>query len=185
MRFLRLAFPLALLLVLAGCDSTDDGGETFPLTSERPVRFTYAVGEIDSGSVFTIDPNDEQSSEEVINDSRFGPADVASATIRSMSVELNMDFPSEATISLDEAVLTLSAPGVSDQVIARGTDFELAIIGTNASLRRAELTVERADITAFLQQETFAGMLTLDVEGADGGSYQFTVSLDVDIEVNA
>lgn len=184
MRLFRLSFPLVLLLALAGCDTTDDGGaETFPLPTPPNHRasFTYSVGAITDGE--TVSESANESSQEVINDSRFGPADVASARIRSMSVELNMDFPGGESIMIDEAVLALSASGVSERVVARASNVMLQITTTNANLRRATLNIESADIAAFLQEDTFTGTLTLDVGEAGDGNYQFTVTFDVDIEV--
>ncbi len=185
MRLFRLSFPLVLLLALAGCDSTTDGdgGETFPLPTPPNHRasFTYSVGALTDGD--NVSESASETSQDVINDSRFGPSDVASARIRSMSVELNMDFPGGESIMIDEAVLMLSAPGVSERVVARASDVMLQITTTNASLRRATLNVESADITQFLQEDTFTGTLTLQVGEAGEGNYQFTVTFDVDIEV--
>ncbi|MEM1042149.1 MAG: hypothetical protein AAGI91_05915 [Bacteroidota bacterium] len=186
MRLFRLSFPLLLLLALAGCDTAEDGGnggETFPLPTPPNHRasFTYSVGTLMGGG--TVDESASETSQDVINDDRFGPGDVASARIRSMSVELNMDQPLGGRVEVGQATLTLSAPGAPDRVVATASDFSMEITSTNVSLRRADLDVENADITEFLQQGTFTGTLTMQVDGATDGTYQFTVTFDVDIEV--
>lgn len=185
---IRRLLPLAFLLplVFTGCDTADDTGEdAFPLTSERPAGFVYEAGALSAGESFT--GTESESSRDIINDSRFEPADVSSAQIEAGSVELNLDFPAgdDQEILIDAATLTLSAPGVGDQVIARGADFSLAILTTNAQLRRQVLDVVDADITEYLKQETFSATLALDVAGAGSGDYQFTVSFDVEATVNA
>ena len=86
---------------------------------------------------------------------------------------------------ISQTTLTLSADGVSPQVVARGSDFTLVINTTNAQSRRAVLELTDANITRFLQQETFEATLALDVDGAGDGEYQFTVTFDVDATVNA
>lgn len=188
MTMLRRLLPLALLvpLVLSGCDTaTEDNGDTFPLPSPPNHRasFVYMAGALEAGEVYTEGLT--QSSQAVINDMRFAPEDVASATVRSGTVELNMDFPggAENEIMIEEATLTLSAPGVSEQVVARGSDFSLSILTTNAQLRRVTLDLADADITEFLRQESFTGTLNLRVAGAGEGNYQFTVTFDVAVEV--
>ncbi len=188
MTMLRRLLPLALFipLVLSGCDTADTGGDTFPLPTPPNHRasFVYAAGTLAAGEVYSAGM--PQSSQAVINDMRFTPADVASATVRSGTVELNMDFPGggENAIMIEEATLTLSAPGVSDQVVARASNFSLSILTTNAQLRRATLDLANADITEFVQQSSFTGTLTLRVADAGPGSYQFTVTFDVNVEVN-
>lgn len=184
---LRRLLPLAFLLplVFAGCDTADDSGDTFPLPSDVNHRasFVYMAGTLEAGDTFT--DSKSQSSQAVINDSRFEPSDIASARIQEGSVELNLDFPGgdENEIVIDEAVLTLSAEGVGEQVVARGSDFSLAILTTNAQLRREVLELADADITDFLRQESFTGTLRLEVAGAGSQSYQFTVTFDVDASV--
>lgn len=188
MTMLRRLLPLALLvpLVLSGCDTADTGGseDVFPLTSERPAGFVYMAGTLAAGDVYSA--SQSQSSQTIINDMRFTPADVASARVRSGTVELNMDFPggSENVIMIDEATLTVSASGVGEQVVARASNFSLSILTTNAQARRATLDLADADITEFLQQNAFTGTLMLRVAGAGTSSYQFTVTFDVDVEVN-
>jgi hypothetical protein len=183
-RFLPLAFLLPFVLV--GCDTADDSGENeFPLTGERPAGFVYNAGSLSAGETYT--ESETESSRDIINDSRFEPSEVSSARIESGSVELSLDFPggSENEVMVESATLTLSASGVGEQVVARGSDFSLAILTTNAQLRRQVLELVDADITEYLQQETFTGTLTLDIVGAGSGDYQFTVSFDVEASVNA
>jgi hypothetical protein len=183
-RFLPLAFLLPLVLV--GCDTTEEnGGDEFPLTGERPAGFVYEAGALGAGDTFT--GTETESSADIINDDRFEPSDVASARIEAGSVELTLDFPggAENELLIDEATLTLSAPGVGEQVVARGSDFSLAILTTNAQLRREVLELVDADITRFLRQETFTATLVLDVAEASGADYQFTVTFDVEASVNA
>ena len=188
MTLLRRLLPLALFipLVLSGCDTADDTGDTFPLPTPPNHRasFVYEAGTLEAGEVYS--EGKVQSSQNVINDMRFTPADVASATIRSGTVELNMDFPggAENAIMIEEATLTLSAPGVGDQIVARASDVSLSILTTNAQLRRATLNLADADITEFVQQPSFTGTLTLRVADAGPGNYQFTVTFDVNVEVN-
>jgi hypothetical protein len=100
-------------------------------------------------------------------------------------VELNLDFPggAENELMIDEATLRLSAPGVGDQVVARGSDFSLAILTTNAQLRREVLEIVDGDITDYLRQDQFTGTLTLDVAGAGSQAYQFSVTFDVEASV--
>lgn len=188
MTTLRRLLPLVFLLplVLAGCDSSTSGGETFPLPTPPNHRasFVYMAGTLQAGGTYT--EGKSQSSQAVINDPRFTPADVASATVRSGTVELNMDFPGgqENAIMIEEATLSLSAPGVGEQVVARSSNISLSILTTNAQLRRATLDLADANITEFLQQDTFTGTLTLRVAEAGTQSYQFTVTFDVNVEVN-
>ena len=191
MTLLRRLLPLAFLipLVLSGCDTADTGGgseDTFllPTPPNHRASFVYAAGTLTAGQVYS--DGQSQSSQTIINDMRFSPADVASARVRSGTVELNMDFPvgADQAIMIDEATLTLSAPGVGDQVVARASNIALSILTTNAQLRRASLDLSDADITEFVQQDNFIGTLTLRVGAAGTSSYQFTVTFDVDVEVN-
>lgn len=183
----RRLLPLAFLLplVFAGCDTTEDGGDTFPLPTDVNHRasFVYMAGTLSAGETFT--DSKTQLSQPIINDGRFEPADIASARIEEGSVELNLDFPggAENELMIDEATLTLSAPGVGEQVVARGSDFSLAILTTNAQLRREVLELVDADITDYLRQDQFTGTLTLDVAGAGSQAYQFSVTFDVEATV--
>lgn len=190
MTLFRRLLPLAFLipLVLSGCDTADTGGDgdTFllPTPPNHSASFVYSAGTLTADQMYS--EGRPQSSQGVINDMRFGPSDVASARVRSGTVELNMDFPvgADQAIMIDEATLTLSAPGVGDQIVARASDVSLSILTTNAQLRRATLDLSDADITEFVQQDSFTGTLTLRVGAAGTSSYQFTVTFDVDVEVN-
>lgn len=184
---IRRFLPLSLLfaIVFFGCDTTEEnGGEEFPLTEERPAGFTYSATSLSAGDTFT--GSESESSEDILNDSRFEPSDVASATIVDGSVELNMDFPfgPENQVVIDEAVLSLSASGASERVVARGEDITLAINSTTAP-QRLVLDIENANVTQYLQQDEFTATLTLDVAEASGEDYQFTVAFDVEVTVNA
>jgi len=187
---IRRFLPLALLFtfVLFGCDTTEEnGGDTFPLPSDvsHQASFVFTAGALNAGDTYT--ESQTQLSQPVINDSRFEPADIASARIEPGSVELQIDFPGgqENEITVDEATLTLDADGVGEQVVARGQNFSLAILTTNAQLRREVLDIVDGNITEYLQQDRFTGTLTLDVAGAGEEDYQFTVTFDVEATVNA
>jgi hypothetical protein len=188
MTMLRRLLPLALLvpLVLSGCDSTDDTGDTFPLPTPPNHRasFVFTAGSLEANETSTAGPV-TQLSQTVINDSRYGPEDVALARIQSGSVELQLDFPpgAENEVVIAEATLLLSASGLGEQVVARGTDITLATISTTAPPRQT-LQVVNADITRYLEQESFTGTLVLDVAGAGSDPYQFTARFDVNVEVN-
>lgn len=188
---IRRLLPLSLLfaLVFVGCDTTEEngGGDTFPLPSDvsHEASFVFTAGILSAGDTYI--ESQTQLSQPVINDSRFDPADIASARIASGSVELQIDFPGgqENEIMIDEATLTLDADGVGEQVVARGQNFSLAILTTNAQLRREILSIVDGDITPYLQEDSFTGTLTLDVAGAGEEEYQFTVTFDVEATVNA
>lgn len=186
---IRRFLPLSLLfaIVFVGCDTAEENGDTFPLPSDvsHEASFVFSAGPLSAGDTYT--ESQTELSQPVINDSRFEPADIASAEIAPGSVELQIDFPggAENEIVIDEATLTLDADGVGEQVVARGEDFSLAILTTNAQLRRQVLDIVDGDITAYLQQESFTGTLTLDVADAGEEDYQFTVTFDVDATVNA
>lgn len=186
MTMLRRLLPLAFLLplVLTGCDTAEEGENEFPLTSERPAGFTFEADALGSGDTFS--GTDVESSNAIINDSRFGPSDVASARIESGSVEINLDFPFGANneVFANTVTLTLSAQGVADQIVARGEGITLAINSTTAP-QRLVLGVVDADITEFLQRETFTATLSMDVAEASGDDYQFTVTFDVGVTVNS
>jgi hypothetical protein len=185
----RRFLPLSLLfaLVFVGCDTAEDnGGDTFPLRSDvsHEASFVFDAGSLSAGDTYTA--SGTQLSQPVINDSNFGPSDIATARIAPGSVELELDFPSgsEHEIMISTATLTLSADGVGEQVVASGSDFSLAILTSNAQFRREVLEIADGDITEYLRQDRFTGTLTLDVAGAGDGDYQFTVTFDVDASVN-
>lgn len=187
MTMIRRFLPLTLLfaLVVVGCDTADDpGGEEFPLTEERPAGFTYSAAALASGEMFSGSAS--ESSADIINDTRFEPSDVAGASIAAGTVELNMDFPfgPENQVVVDEAVLSLSAPGAAERIVARGENLTLAINSTTAP-QRLVLDVVDADVTPYLRQDEFTATLRLDVAEASGEDYQFTVTFDVEVTVNA
>ena len=185
MTMFRRLLPLTFLLplVFAGCDTADNPGEdAFPLTNERPAGFTYMAAALEGGD--TVTESATETSQDIINDDRFEPSDIASAQIEAGSVELNMDFPfgAENEVLVDEATLTLSATGVAEQVVARGENLTLAINSTTAP-QRLGLELVEADITAYLRQEEFTATLRMDVAEASGEDYQFTVTFDVEASV--
>jgi len=190
MIMIRRLLPLTLFfaLVSVGCDTADDtDGDTFPLPSDvsHEASFVFDAGSLGAGDTYT--ESQTELSQGIINDSRFGPDDIATAQITPGSVELQLDFPGgeENTIEVSSATLTLSADGVADQVVATGSDFTLAILTTNAQLRREVLEIADGDITEFLQQDSFVGTFSMDVADAGEDEYQFTVTFDVDASVNA
>ena len=190
MTMIRRFLPLTLLctLVFVGCDTADEpDGDTFPLRPDvsHEASFVFDAGTLGAGDTYT--ESQTELSQAVINDSNFGPEDIATAQIVPGSVELQIDFPGgeENTIDVSSATLTLSADGVADQVVASGSDFSLAILTTNAQFRREVLEIADGDITEFLRQDSFVGTFSMDVAGAGEEEYQFTVTFDVDASVNA
>lgn len=184
-RRLALLPLLALPLLLTACDSGDTGGEdVFTLPGAREVEFRFRPAQFNPGQDVAVPSIAAFQSASILTNGTFTyePAQVASARIDG-DVLLLLDQPISAMLStyqLSEITLQLQTAGGAVVNVASRSDFSGL-----GSERRVTLPVSNADVTRFLQQNTFTASLIFDFANAPTAATEFSVEFDVRVEVEA
>lgn len=174
---------LVATLVLSGCDTDSLGGDSVFLTttiSENvdgdDILFTFSSGDIQEGRLEDLSCGCTLDVDSYLNDQGFTKAQLVSATVQSVTLERH--FPtSEQLDYLNEVILKLGTPGVSDTEIANVSDLPAA--------REVNLQVlSNRDIVTFLDSPGFQPILQINAgDLTDGEEYVLSIALEVQMEL--
>lgn len=174
---------LAATLVLSGCDTDSLGGDSVILTHTLSedvdgddVLFTFSSGDIQEGRLVDLSCGCTLDIDAFLNDQGFTKAQLVSATVQ--SVRLVMLFPTSEQLGfLDEVILKLAAPGVSDT--------EVANISSLPSAREVSLqALSNRDIVSYLDSPGFEPILQINARDlTDGEDYELSVIVTVRMEL--
>lgn len=169
-RFQALPFLVALLL-LPACDFLGED-ETARFDKEVEFRFEFStdgdVGEaVTTQSMSTVDIEDELFAE------GYSREEVASATIRSVTVERLQPVGTGLNV-FDEMELSLTASGVNVPTHARTDDLP--------SSSSVQLDVAAAAVTAVVREPAFGARLTVVPTIEEDFVLEASVNLSIDVE---
>ncbi len=178
-RRLRFATLLALLPLLAACDSADGGGgdNTFELDPQSVFfEFDFTGAEIAAAEITS---NGTEDLTDYVRSRGFQPEDIVGVRIVSNSAELFVTRPPGAGVEIFESAQVRLAQGTSlTGVVVRNDDLP-------SSGDRADLTVASDDFANLVRNGEFSAQLaaapssTIDPDA----SYEVEVEFDVLIEV--
>lgn len=178
--------PLAALLLfvfLVGCDSVDPGADTIFLTFQvsddaqgNPIALEFDADAFQTGRLQDLNCNCQLDLAADLAQQGFSKGEIVSATLQ--SAQIVMLFPvSENVDFMDQAILKLTATGVSQTEVANTSSFPAS--------RTANMTVlPNRDIAAFLEKPSFGLILQIDPESLrQGQRYEMSLVLSIRVEV--
>ncbi len=186
MTVIRTPFHFLLLvtaLLVMGCDSSSSGGDTIFLNHEltedisgSPITLAFSADDVATGRLQDIACDCELDIASFLDVQGFSKSDIVSARLE--AVEIVMLFPvNERVDFLDQAILKLTAPGISPTEVANTSSFPSSRTGSMDIL-------PNRDIASFLDRPTFGLILQINPATLRAGqNYQMSLILDVRMEV--
>ena len=176
---------LFFVILLSGCDvaglQDDEAVLEYEAGSEagEAIRFLFAPDTLETGQLVELRAEEALDVSGFLNEHGFSKADITSAELQEATLEVN--FPSTEQLDfLNEAILSLTAPGRTAVEVASLSDFPSD--DDDASL---DVGAGR-DIANFLQADQWRPVLLIDASDLDTGSgeYQLNMVLTFRIEVS-
>lgn len=178
-------FLLAMAtLIIAGCDSASPGGDTIFLTHElteeiggEPITLSFSADDVATGRLQDIDCDCELDIASFLDVQGFSKSDIVSARLE--AAEIVMLFPVNENVDfLDQAILKLTASGISPTEVANTSSFPASRTGSMNIL-------PNRDIASFLDRPTFGLILQIDPASLRAGqNYQMSLVLKMRMEVS-
>ena len=171
-------------LLLAGCDSSSSGGDTIFLNHEltedisgSPITLAFSADEVTTGRLQDITCNCELDVADFLDVQGFSKSDIVSARLE--AADIVMLFPVNENVDfLDQAILKLTAPGISPTEVANTCSFPSSRTGSMNVL-------PNRDIASFLDRPAFGLILQIDPATLRAGqNYQMSLVLTMRLEVS-
>lgn len=187
MTVIRTRFHFLLLmtaLIVMGCDSGSSGGDTIFLRHEltediggSPITLAFSADDLSTGRLQDIVCDCELDIASFLDIQGFSKSDIVSARLE--AAEIVMLFPVNENVDfLDQAILKLTAPGISPTEVANTSSFPSSRTGSMNIL-------PNRDIASFLDRPTFGLILQIDPATLRAGQdYQMSLVLDMRLEVS-
>ena len=177
------ALVIAFVLVLSGCDTNSLSGESIFLSYEisedadgEDIIFAFSTDDIQTGRLVDLRCDCTVDVGEFLQSQGFSKSELVSARLE--SAQIVMLFPtSEQVDFLDDAILKLSAPGISPTEVANQSSFPAA--------RQVTMQVlANRDVASFLDSSGFEPILQIEAgELLDDDDYQLSVIFRVRMEL--
>ncbi len=176
----RLALPLTVLFVLAGCDSTDSGEDTFFLPAERvSFEFEFDGDALTPGELTEIASEGMQNLRVYIESSAFTVDDVVAVRLEEGSGTITVARPPDVSIEfIDRARLRLQQGTGAALTVADDAE-----ITPTTSERTAALDIETVNLMDFAVTGDFGALLDLDPVTEVEGDFLITVTFNAVVEV--
>ncbi len=181
----RLHFLLLMTaLFVMGCDSSSSGGDTIFLRHEltediggSPITLAFSADDLSTGRLQDIICDCELDIASFLDVQGFSKSDIVAARLE--AAEIVMLFPVNENVDfLDQAILKLTAPGISPTEVANTSSFPSSRTGSMNIL-------PNRDIASFLDRPTFGLILQIDPATLRAGQdYQMSLVLDMRLEVS-
>lgn len=177
--FLRLFLLVGLALpLLMGCDSEEGSSDPVTLFVELDddFRFSFRGSDIQTGRLQDLRCNCQVDISPFLFDQGFSKADIISASVESVQLEMLFPISAQANI-LNQAIVKLEADGVSATEVANQTSFP--------NSRSASISVLGGrDIAAILARSDFSTILQIDANTLEASrDYEIALVLRFRVEV--